>query len=406
MGSLDRKLCLAMVGLPAMGKSTAAAKIAETLEAEGVTVRIFNNGEVRRRLVRGQDSSRPGFYDPANAEACKLRERIAKISIDEAWQFLAGRGEVAILDATNLTRTRRRLILDSFPDTPVLFLACVNDDPDLMRASIERKAKLPEFDGLAPEAAFAAFSERIGYYRAIAAPFDDEPAYLVVDTLGSRILTEHVGHHPPHYAVIRDLLVSDWVKNLYVARHGESYDNIEGRIGGDSMLTPKGLAQAGALAAHFKTIPLSYIFTSTLTRSRQTAESLAQSHERVTVKALAEFDELDAGDFEGLTFEDVRKFHPEQYAARNSDKFAYVYPNGEGYAALRERVDKGVKKALFLAGNSQNIIIVGHQAVNRMILSHFLYRRDQDTPYLLIPQNRYFHVISTPRKRLVELKSY
>jgi len=406
MGSLEGKLCLAMVGLPAMGKSTVAGRIAETLAAEGVSARIFNNGDVRRRMLRGQDTAGPGFYDPANIQACAQRENIAKVSIGEAREFLAGSGEVAILDATNLTRARRRLILDSFADATVLFVACVNDDPELMRASILRKTKLPEFAHLSTHEAYAAFSERIGYYRCIAQPLDDEPAFLVVDTLNNRILGERVGHHPPHYGVIRDLLVSDWVKNLYVARHGESYDNIEGRIGGDSRLTPKGLAQAGTLAAHFRGIPLSYVFTSRLTRSRQTAEALAQGHERTTIMALAEFDEINAGDFEGLCFEEMRRFHPEQYEARNRDKYAYVYPNGEGYAALRERVSKGIKKALYLSGNSPNIMIIGHQAVNRMILSHFLFRREEDLPYVLIPQNRYFHLVSTPKMRLVELNSY
>ncbi|MBF0482224.1 MAG: histidine phosphatase family protein [Desulfovibrionaceae bacterium] len=406
MGSLEGKLCLAMVGLPAMGKSTVALRIAETLEAEGVGVRIFNNGDVRRRMLRGQDTAGPGFYDPANSQACAQRENIAKASIGEAREFLAARGEVAILDATNLTRARRRLILDNFADTRVLFVSCVNDDPELMHASILRKTKLPEFSHLTEREAYDAFCERIGYYRSIAQPLADEPAYLIVDTLNNRILGEHVDRHPPHYGVIRDLLVSDWVKNLYVARHGESYDNIEGRIGGDSRLTPKGLAQAGTLAAHFRGITLSYVFTSRLTRSRQTAEALVKGRERTTLMALAEFDEIDAGDFEGLSFDELRRFHPEQYEARNRDKYAYVYPGGEGYAALRERVSRGIKKALYLSGNSPSIMIVGHQAVNRMILSHFLFRREEDLPYALIPQNRYFHLVSTPRMRLVELKSY
>ena len=78
MESLDGKLCLAMVGLPAMGKSTVAAKIAETLEAEGVCVRIFNNGEARRRMLSGRDTSAAGFYDPANAWGREQREKIAE----------------------------------------------------------------------------------------------------------------------------------------------------------------------------------------------------------------------------------------------------------------------------------------------------------------------------------------
>ena len=70
---------------------------------------------------------------------------------------------------------------------------------------------------------------------------------------------------------------------------------------------------------------------------------------------------------------------------------------------LKERVDRGLKKALFLSGNLPDIVIVGHQAVNRMILSHFLYRRMEDVPYIYIPQDQYFRVVSTQRRKVFEL---
>ena len=47
---MDRKLVIAMVGLPARGKSTMARKIAGTLKLDEVNVRIFNNGDLRRQL--------------------------------------------------------------------------------------------------------------------------------------------------------------------------------------------------------------------------------------------------------------------------------------------------------------------------------------------------------------------
>jgi adenylylsulfate kinase-like enzyme len=41
------KLVVAMVGLPAAGKSTVALKLKENLEKEDVRVAVFNNGDVR-----------------------------------------------------------------------------------------------------------------------------------------------------------------------------------------------------------------------------------------------------------------------------------------------------------------------------------------------------------------------
>ena len=44
------KLYVAMVGLPARGKSTLAKRIRSGLEQQGIRTAIFNNGELRRTL--------------------------------------------------------------------------------------------------------------------------------------------------------------------------------------------------------------------------------------------------------------------------------------------------------------------------------------------------------------------
>jgi len=97
---------------------------------------------------------------------------------------------------------------------------------------------------------------------------------------------------------------------------------------------------------------------------------------------------------------------PEIYRARKENKYGYVYPGGEGYASMKERIDKGIKKALYLSGASGNIMIIGHRAVNRMILSHFLYRREEDVPYIYIPQDKYYHIVATQNKKLFQLKAF
>ena len=58
---------------------------------------------------------------------------------------------------------------------------------------------------------------------------------------------------------------------------------------------------------------------------------------------------------------------------------------------------------MFLSGKLPGIVIVGHQAVNRMILSHFLFRRMEDVPYIYIPQDQYFRIVSTQRRKVFEL---
>ena len=64
------KLVIVMVGLPARGKSTMARKLGRTLEMDGVRVRIFNNGELRRKLDTViQDGAKPEALGLTNLPA-------------------------------------------------------------------------------------------------------------------------------------------------------------------------------------------------------------------------------------------------------------------------------------------------------------------------------------------------
>jgi broad specificity phosphatase PhoE/predicted kinase len=401
----SQKLYIVMVGLPARGKSTVAAKLKEGLKRGGVRVRIFNNGDLRRKLL-SESTSRPDFYDPDNQENMALRERIAVLNIQHARSYLSGSGQVAILDATNVSSGRRRKLESLLKNHPILFVECRTDDEEILKASIIRKTRLPEFARVNFEEAFRSFVDRIAYYEHIYHPLDQERNHVVLDSLHNKILEESVTEKIPLFVQIRDLLVSDWVKNLYLVRHGESFFNLEDRIGGDSGLTGKGWSQARALADHFRCVDIPYIFTSTRKRTIQTAQPVRNAQPESRVICLAEFDEIDAGDCECMSYSEIRAERPEVFEARSKDKYNYVYPHGEGYGTLKERVDRGVKKALYLSGNSESLMIVGHQAVNRMILSHFLYRRTEDVPYIYIPQDSYFHIVSTQTKKLFELKRY
>ncbi|MBG0777531.1 MAG: histidine phosphatase family protein [Desulfovibrionaceae bacterium] len=405
MAKNNGKLYVVMVGLPARGKSTVANKLMENLSREGFAVRIFNNGDLRREMVRG-DSTQAGFYDPANTEAAALREKIATINIGRARDWIAGEGQIAILDSTNVSRRRRDKVRATLTDHPVLFIECVNTDADLVSASITQKTKLPEFEHMGQVEAYQSFTERVRYYEAIYEPFRDEANSITVDTLNCQILAERLPSPIPHYGRLRDLLVSDWVRSLFLVRHGETHYNLENRIGGNSSLTDRGKAQAEALAAHFAGVAIPYIFTSTRRRTLQMALPMLRDRPETTLVPLHEFDEIDGGVCEHMTYEEIGRTMPEVAHGRAQDKYNYVYPGGEGYVTLQTRVYKGIKKALYLSAAASNIMIIGHQAVNRAILSHFLFRRTEDVPYIFIPQNKYFHVVSTQNRKLFELEQF
>ena len=399
------KLYIVMVGLPARGKSTIASKLRDNLVKDGIHARIFNNGNLRRRF-REKDTSHPEFYDPGNLEGVALREKIALMNISRAQKYLGRNGQVAILDATNVSVQRRNKIRSLLQDHPLLFLECINNDQEILESSIVRKTMLPEFEGMSQDEAVDAFKKRIRYYENIYTTLNTEPHFIKLDSLNNQVTQEQVPVEIPFYDRIRDFLVMDTVRNLFLIRHGETFFNLADRIGGDSELTENGYAQAEALARYFRTRKIPIIFTSTKKRTIQTAEPIKRLRNGASIIPLKEFDEIDSGVCECMSYEEIRSKMPDVYSERKEDKYNYIYPRGEGYVSMKERVDRGIKKTLYLSKNSENIMIIGHRAVNRMILSHFLYRRQEDVPYIYIPQDKFYHIVSTQDKKLFQLKSY
>ncbi|MEW5773364.1 MAG: 6-phosphofructo-2-kinase/fructose-2,6-bisphosphatase [Thermodesulfobacteriota bacterium] len=401
----EKRLCIALVGLPARGKSSLARKLAENLSGQALAVRVFNNGELRRQMLGGE-SSHPDFFSPGNQRGRELREQIARTNMTAAREWLDKGGQVAVLDATNVTRQRRAAIREAMAGIPVLFVECVTHDGEILALSISHKARLDEFGHLTREAATQSFHDRIALYRAVYEPLADEENLVVLDTLHNRVLREQTATFLPCYGLVRDVLVSDWVRNLYLVRHGQTFYNLEDRLGGDSELTETGRSQARLMAEHFRRTAIPFIFSSRKRRAVQTAQPLLDLQPGCRLVTLAEFDEIDAGVCENMTYAEVRERMPEVFARRSRDKYAYVYPGGEGYASLAARTERGLKKALYLSGNAEHIMIVGHQAVNRAILSLFLYRRTEDVPYIYVPQDGYFHITATQTKKLLEMRKY
>ena len=77
------KLYVAMVGLPARGKSTLAKRIRSGLEQQGIRTAIFNNGELRRMLF-GLESGSAEFFNPDNTRAQRLRDQITHQNMERA----------------------------------------------------------------------------------------------------------------------------------------------------------------------------------------------------------------------------------------------------------------------------------------------------------------------------------
>lgn len=163
---------------------------------------------------------------------------------------------------------------------------------------------------------------------------------------------------------------------IFLVRHGETQWNTESRRQGrgDSTLTDKGIAQSRAVAKHLKAQLAGEkqitLVTSPAGRSRRTAaiiaEELGIDPERIQVTPKLE--EMDFGDWTGLTDKEIAEQQPEQWRERRLNRWFFQYPNGESYPLLCSRVAQWVEAA---EESSGVIIAVTHQWTSRVIRGQY-----------------------------------
>jgi broad specificity phosphatase PhoE len=168
---------------------------------------------------------------------------------------------------------------------------------------------------------------------------------------------------------------------IWFTRHGESEYNVQGRIGGDSLLSPRGTAYALRLAAFMaKQYPPGtelVVWTSTLRRTMATAAPLGL--QIVQWKAL---DEIDAGVCDSMTYEAIAATMPEEYAARARNKFSYRYPRGESYQDIVHRLEPVI---IELQRQTSPVLIVSHQATLRVLYAYLTDKPPETCPDVLVP---------------------
>ena len=105
------------------------------------------------------------------------------------------------------------------------------------------------------------------------------------------------------------------MKKVYLIRHAlpDFPDGKRMCIGTtDIPLGEKGLIQAAQMAKRLPAVTA--VFSSPLTRAAQTAQAIG-----MPMTVLPDLREMYAGEWDGLTFEEIRQRYPELYAARAKD---------------------------------------------------------------------------------------
>lgn len=375
---------IVMVGLPARGKTYISKKLARYLNWIGINTRVFNVGEYRRKatmLYKGHD-----FFRPNNAEAMAIRNKCALDALEDVCKWLEQEGEVAVFDATNTTRERRKLIQSIVVEKfgfKCFYVESICDDPSIIEANImEVKVNSPDYQGMNKEEALQDFLQRIEHYNEMYQTLDEklekDYSFLKVFNTGQKVLVHK--HDGPIQSRIVYYLMNIHVtpRSIYFSRHGESTHNQLGRIGGDADLSPNGEEYGIALAkfVHEQNIPHLRVWTSMYKRTVQTAKHINAPVERW--KAL---NEIDAGICEEMTYEEIQEKYPQDFAIRDQNKFHYRYPRGESYEDLVARLEPVIMEL----ERQENVLVISHQAVLRCLLAYFLDKNSDELPYLRVP---------------------
>jgi 6-phosphofructo-2-kinase/fructose-2,6-biphosphatase 2 len=305
---------------------------------------------------------------------------------------LVGSARVALYDATNSTKERRLRILRRCEQEgiQVMFVEMICDKLEVIMANIkEVKLSSPDYIGIDPEAAVHDFMRRIQHYEKTYETIgedenDSKISYVKLIDVGDKVIVNKVKGYIQSRIVFFLTNLNITPRSIYLSRHGESMFNLEGKIGGDADLSPRGIQFAKKLPELLKQQlgpdTRLTVWTSTLRRTIQTASNIP--FPQLQWKAL---DELDSGVCDGLTYEEIEEKYPEDFAERDTDKYNYRYKGGESYADLVRRLEPVTLELERHHEKNHSILIIGHQAVLRALYAYFLNYSHDELPYLKIP---------------------
>ncbi|WP_405069340.1 histidine phosphatase family protein [Kribbella sp. NBC_01510] len=154
---------------------------------------------------------------------------------------------------------------------------------------------------------------------------------------------------------------------VYLARHGQTEWNVAGRRQGrlDSPLTSHGLRQAHRNADLLSGHQIDAIITSPLGRARRTAEIVGETL-GLPIQVLDELAEIAHGAWSGLTSAEIDAGWPGQRAAREQDKYAFRFPDGESYADADVRAGRALAEVA--RSGARRPLLVSHEMIGRMLL--------------------------------------
>jgi alpha-ribazole phosphatase len=160
--------------------------------------------------------------------------------------------------------------------------------------------------------------------------------------------------------------------SLWLIRHGEPDESVHGRCYGrlDVGLSLKGRQQMEQVAARLRDQSFAAVYTSPQRRAMESMSILGFDPSDGT-KILDAFREIDFGDWEGLSYEEIARRYPRLYEEWTERPTETSFPNGESFEHMCVRVLQAVE-VLRQKHFNQSVAVMTHSGVIRIIVAHVL----------------------------------
>lgn len=255
---LERPMVIAMVGLPARGKSYLVKMIQRYLNWTGYECEVFNVGKYRRNKgLAGADAS---FFSTSNMNAGKLREEMALAVQNDMYDWInseqtgdnvvprfAGssiyeKKKVAIFDATNTTRRRRDVLIQraKAENVSLLFVESICDDEEVLKRNYLLKLKNDDYKGMDPATALEDFSSRVAQYERVYETLQDDEnqgaiSYIKLINVGQKLITRNCAGFLASQIAFHLQNVHIQPRRIYLTLTGETSKSSRGMHGVNSV---------------------------------------------------------------------------------------------------------------------------------------------------------------------------
>lgn len=158
---------------------------------------------------------------------------------------------------------------------------------------------------------------------------------------------------------------------LILARHGETVWNVEKIYRGrtDVNLDEVGIKQAELLGKYLSNWELAAIYSSPLSRARDTANIIAR-YQKIGVQIAEGLIDFDYGEWQALPEQEAKRLYPSLHNEWHNNPHQVRMPGGESLEDVRKRAIEVVKDVL---SNYQGcVVLVSHRVVNKVLICSLL----------------------------------